>query len=414
VTRPDPENDEPSPKHGDTRPTHHLVGLKLMGPLTKEIPMVDFGSIWDAFKLRWWIVPLCMFIGAGLMYSQKSSTPAVPTSVVLVRTYGAQDETSGLAVFGIPPDSIREFPSFQNQLSLIEPVAEVPVSVKLSEPQVSMVATATGEGRQYFTLTSSGIPNYEFVCSASERRICDDAMETYVNKVEIVRADSIKEGLTRLINQISSVVKTDAVPQPVLETQLRALESFRASTTGQLQLVRESIEILGGPARSVGFSTYFFGLVVGFVISVLIILQLTMTDDRIRSIRHLAGMKGGLQCLGEISLGSESTDSKHIVVAIVKALPVSEKDIAFVSVGLNVSASPTLGSLGEAGIGEYLTHSLLDDLDKLSVSDLLACTSPYVLVAHRNISTKQQLIHTHETLARTGNLVLGVILTSLK
>jgi len=414
VTRPDPENDEPSPKHGDTRPTHHLVGLKLMGPLTKEIPMVDLGSIWDAFKLRWWIVPLCMFIGAGLMYSQKSSTPAVPTSVVLVRTYGAQDETSGLAIFGISPDSIREFPSFQNQLSLIEPDAEVPVSVKLSEPQVSMVATATGEGRQYFTLTSSGIPNYEFVCSASERRICDDAMETYVNKVEIVRADSIKEGLTRLSNQISSVVKTDAVPQPVLETQLRALESFRASTTGQLQLVRESFEILGGPASSVGFSTYFFGLVVGFVISVLIILQLTMTDDRIRSIRHLAGMKGGLQCLGEINLGSESTDSKHMVVSIVKALPVSEKDIAFVSVGLNVSASLTLGSLGEAGIGEYLTFSIVDDLDKLSVSDLLACTSPYVLVAHRNISTKQQLIHTHETLARTGNLVLGVILTSLK
>jgi len=413
VTRSDPENDEPSPKHGNTRPTRHLVGLKLMGPLTKEIPMVDFRSIWVAFKLRWWIVPLCMFIGAGLMYSQKSSTPAVPASVVLSKTYGARDETSGLTVFGISPDSVQEFPSFQNQLSLIEPVAEVPISVKLSEPQVSMVATANGEGRQYFTLTSSGVPNYEFVCSASERKICDDAIETYVNKVEIVRANSIKEGLTQLSNQISSVIKTDAVPQPVLETQLKALDSFLASTTGQLQLVRESVETLGGPAGSVQFSTYLFGLVVGLVISVLIILQLTMTDERIRSVKHLAGMKESLECLGEIRLGSESTDSKHVTAAIVKALPASEKGIVFVSIGLNVSASLTLGSLGEAGIGEYLTHSLVDDLDKLSVADLLACKSPYVLVAHRNISTTSQLADTYETLVRTGNQVLGVILTSL-
>ena len=154
-------------------------------------------------------------------------------------------------------------------------------------------------------------------------------------------------------------------------------------------------------------------MVVGLVISVLIILQLTMTDERIRSIKHLAGMMERLQCLGEIRLGSESTDSKHVTAAIVKALPASEKGVVFVSIGLNVSASLTLGSLGDAGISEYLTHSLVDDVDKLSVSELLACESPYVLVAHRNISTTSQMVHTYETLVRTGNQVLGVILTSL-
>ena len=112
-------------------------------------------------------------------------------------------------------------------------------------------------------------------------------------------------------------------------------------------------------------------------------------------------------------MGSESTDSKHVTAAIVKALPASEKGVVFVSIGLNVSASLTLGSLGDAGISEYLTHSLVDDVDKLSVSELLACESPYVLVAHRNISTTSQMVHTYETLVRTGNQVLGVILTSL-
>ena len=414
MTRPDPENDEPSPKQGNTRLTHHLVGLKLMGPLSKEIPMVEFRSIWDAIKLRWWIVPLCMIIGAGLMYSQKSSTPATPQSTILSKVYGGRDEISGLAVFGIAPSSVQEFPSFQNQLSLVNPETEVGVQVKLAEPRVSMVATNSGEGQQYFTLTSSGVPNYDFTCMAPERQPCDDAIDIYVQAVQQIRAESVKAGLLTLANQIEAVINAGSTEQPTLESQLVAINSAINETAGQLQFVREDVETVGGPASAITFSTYLFGIVAGFIVSILIILQLNMTDNRIRRIGKLKKIEGGLFCLGEIRLTTKTIDATHVTASIVKAVQSSStQGIVVMPIGGDVASTQTLSALNEAGLAAYVTSSLQGNIDSISIQDLISNNSPFVLVAQRNISTTQQLSHTYETLTRTGNLVLGVILTSL-
>ena len=385
-----------------------------MGPLTKEIPMVNLRSTWDAFKLRWWIVPLCMIVGAGLMYSQKSTTPAIPKSITLAKVYGGRDELSGLAVFGIAPNSVQEFPSFQNQLSLVNPKTTIGVTVKLAEPRVSMVATNTGDGKQFFTLTSSGVPNYEFTCWSPERQPCDAAIDTYVHAVEQIRAESIKAGLSTLAHQIDAVIKAGSAAQPTLEAQLVAINSTFKEATGQLQFVRENVETSGGPASSVTFSTYLFGLVAGLIVSILIILQLTMTDERIRGVKKLRHVVDGLFCIGEIRVATMTMDATHAAASIVNAAQAaSVNSIVFMPVGNNVATTQTLNALNEAGLAAYVTSSLEDNIDMSSVRELINNDSPYVLVVQRNTSTTQQLIHTHETLTRTGNLVLGVMLTSL-
>ena len=386
-----------------------------MGPLNKEIPMVNFRSIWDAFKLRWWIVPLCMIVGAGLMYSQKSTTPATPKTTTLSKVYGGRDEISGLAIFGIAPSSVQEFPSFQNQLSLVTPKTTVGVQVKLAEPRVSMVATNSGEGQQFFTLTSNGVPNYEFTCIAPERQPCDVAIDVYVHAVEQIRAESIKVGLSTLSHQIDAVIKAGSTQQPELEAQLVAINSAINEASGRLQFVRESVETVGGPVPAITFSTYFFGLIAGLIISLLIILQLNMTDERIRGMRKLKNLEGGLFCLGEIRVTTRNIDATHVSASIIKAAQISSViEIAVMPIGDNVATAQTVSALNEAGLATYVTSSIRENIDLLSVQELISNDSPYVLVVQQNISTKQQLIHTHETLARTGNLVLGVILTSLK
>ena len=355
-----------------------------------------------------------MIIGAGLMYSQKSSTPTIPKSITLTKVYGGRDEISGLAVFGIAPNSVQEFPSFQNQLSLVNPEATVGVQVKLAEPRVSMVATNSGEGQQYFTLTSSGVPNYDFTCLAPERKPCDDAIDIYVQAVQQIRADSVKVGLSTLANQIESVINAGLTEQPNLESQLVAINSAIKETTGQLQLVRENVEIIGGPASAVTSSTYIFGLVAGFIVSLLIILQLNMTDARIRGVKKFKKIESGLFCFGEVRVTTKTIDATHVTASIIKAAQVSSAEgIVLVPIGNNVATVQTLSALNEAGLAAYVTSSLQGNIDSSSVEDLINNNSPFVLVAQRNISTTQQLSHTYETLARTGNLVLGVILTSL-
>ena len=178
--------------------------------------------------------------------------------------------------------------------------------------------------------------------------------------------------------------------------------------------MRENVETSGGPASSVTFSTYLFGLVAGLIVSILIILQLTMTDERIRGVKKLRHVVDGLFCIGEIRVATMTMDATHAAASIVNAAQAaSVNSIVFMPVGNNVATTQTLNALNEAGLAAYVTSSLEDNIDMSSVRELINNDSPYVLVVQRNTSTTQQLIHTHETLTRTGNLVLGVMLTSL-
>jgi hypothetical protein len=178
-----------------------------MGPLTKAIPQIELKSIWDVIRLRWWIVPLCLFVSAGLMFTQESDLQSSPAATTVSKTYGAKDETAGLASFGVDLNAINEFPSFQNQLATVRAEgprlvsdslgAELVVMVTRAEPQVSMLAAADGDGKQLFTVSSNAASNYVFSCSASERIQCDQAIDVYVQKVEEERRNSITEGLFR-------------------------------------------------------------------------------------------------------------------------------------------------------------------------------------------------------------------------
>ena len=58
------------------------------------------------------------------MFAQESDLQTTPNSIQVIKAYGARDELAGLAVFGIDPNSVKEFPSFQNQLSIVRTVAQ--------------------------------------------------------------------------------------------------------------------------------------------------------------------------------------------------------------------------------------------------------------------------------------------------
>ena len=90
-----------------------------MGPLTKEIPQIEMRSIWEVIRLRWWIVPLCLVVSAGLMFAQESDLQTSPVSISVSKTYGPRDELANLAAFGVDLNSVKEFPNFQNQLAIV-------------------------------------------------------------------------------------------------------------------------------------------------------------------------------------------------------------------------------------------------------------------------------------------------------
>ena len=423
MTRSTPQNDEPLRNLGDTCSLDHLVGLKVMGPLTKEIPQIDMRSVRDILRIRWWIIPVCMIVAVGLMFSQESDLQTTPQSATVNKTYGAKDEIASLAVFGVDPNSVKEFPSFQNQLAevrlntpkLVEEQLgnSIGVSVSRTDPQVSMVNSAMGDGGQRFTVMSVGTPNYVFRCTADNREECDKAIDVFVSEIETARKDGVLEGLKNLSSSIKAVINSQNVTVPDLATKLAAIEAISSLVSGRLSVVNEEILYSGGTVSTVKISTYAFGLASGLIIAILIILQLTFTDDRIRSRRKIEALGVELNFLGEIRQSSLEADANQTAAALVTQARLSGmNEVVLVPVGKKLVPQNTVGPITNLAHSRSIQITSSEDVDSLTLEELVDNrSSAVVLVVFKHESSVNQLRHTYEILNRTGHQILGITLS---
>ena len=393
-----------------------------MSPLTKEIPQIELRSIWEVIRLRWWIVPLCLVVSAGLMVAQESDMQTSPASILVSKTYGPRDELANLAVFGVDLNSVKEFPSFENQLAIVRDSGpkqvlsslgkSVDVSVMRTEPQVSMLATADGGGKQLFTVSASGQTNYVINCSAPDESTCDSAIDVFVSEIESVRRDAIIDGLRQLQTRIESVLGSVSSAQPQLELQRASINSAIDSITGKLQFVDGKSEAFGGTVSTVKISTYIFGLAVGLIIALLIILQLTLTDDKIRSPKKLRGAIDSSQFLIDLTTQTAAADLKFVLAGILHRLTeANSTDVVFIPIDDNAK----LGELFELMAGESVQQGLAiqksSALSALSTAELLnVSTKNIVLVVTKNASRLTNLEESLTNLKQSGARVLGLLL----
>ena len=393
-----------------------------MSPLTKEIPQIELRSIWEVIRLRWWIVPLCLVVSAGLMVAQESDMQTSPASILVSKTYGPRDELANLAVFGVDLNSVKEFPSFENQLAIVRDSGpkqvlsslgkSVDVSVMRTEPQVSMLATADGGGKQLFTVSASGQTNYVINCSAPDESTCDSAIDVFVSEIESVRRDAIIDGLRQLQTRIESVLDSLSSAQPQLELQRASINSAIDSITGKLQFVDGKSEAFGGTVSTVKISTYIFGLAVGLIIALLIILQLTLTDDKIRSPKKLRGAIDSSQFLIDLTTQTAAADLKFVLAGILHRLTeANSTDVVFIPIDDNAK----LGELFELMAGESVQQGLAiqksSALSALSTAELLnVSTKNIVLVVTKNASQLTNLEESLTNLKQSGARVLGLLL----
>ncbi|NQV97020.1 MAG: hypothetical protein HQ486_04425 [Acidimicrobiaceae bacterium] len=394
-----------------------------MGPLTKEIPQINLREVRDILRLRWWIIPLCMIVAAGLMFSQESDLQTTPLSTTVYKTFGAKDEIASLAVFGVDPNSVKEFPTFQNQLSAVRLTAPkkveeilgntIGVAVSRTDPQVSMVNSAMGDGGQRFTVMSVGTPNYVFSCTAKHRQECDKAIDVFVSEIVTARKDGILEGLKNLSSSIKAVVGSDNVVVPDLGLKLAAIEAISPIVSGQLSLVDEEIAYSGGTVSTVKISTYVFGLASGLIIAIIIILQLTFTDDRIRSRRKIEALGAELSFLGEMRQDSLEADINQTAAALVtQARRSGTTKIVLVPVGKKLVPQNTVGPITDLAHSRSIQITSSADVDSLTLGGLVDNPSTaVVLVVFKHESSVDQLRHTYEVLNRTGHQILGITLS---
>jgi hypothetical protein len=384
--------------------------------LNREVGEVELIPVAKGMASRWWIVLIAALVGAVAMWSQESDLATTPAITEVVRTYESRDETALLSLVGIDPSTVSPFPSFENQVLQVQAPAtrdaietkigfSVSVSVSRGESRFSLINTNEGDGRTKFTFLSAGTPQYSFYCSDASEDKCNTALDEYLLQLQEIRKQSIVSGLDRLQILLESLPINTAAN----EEKISALKAAKPLINGELALLSTSTNAVGATVSTVKSSTYTFGFIGGALVGLLIALQLTLMDKRVRSLSQLAKRFESHALLGVVT--SEPASIQHVAAAIVaRAHSLSLTSVALVPVDERTSTQHVVEQIHAVTSPMGVTVSSLTNISALSASDLISSKSGMIALATRGVSHTEDIVATWSVLENAEKPVLGVLL----
>ena len=387
-----------------------------MGILNREVGEVELVPVAKGILARWWIVLIAALLGTVAMWSQESDLSTTPATTEVVRTYESRDETALLTLVGIDPSTVIPFPSFENQVLQVQQQAmrdsissrigfSASVSVSRSDQRFSLANSNLSDGLTKFTFLSVGTPTYTFFCSDESAENCNTAIDEYMLELQEIRKQSIVSGLDRLQILLESLpVRT----QSNIE-KIDALKAAKPLIKGELALLSTSTTAVGATVSTVKSSTYIFGLIGGAIIGLLIALQLTLTDKRVRSLSQLSKRFERRALLGVVT--PEPASIQHVAAAIVaRAHSLSLASVALVPVDEQTSALQLVEQIHAVTSPMGVTVTSLTNISSLSASDLISTKSGMIAVASRGVSLTEDIVNTWSVLENAEKPVIGVLL----
>ena len=393
-----------------------LVGCFAMGILNREVGEVELIPVAKGIVSRWWIVLIAALIGTLAMWSQESDLATTPASVEVIRTYESRDETALLSLVGIDPSTVSPFPSFENQVIQVQAPAmrdaietkigfSVSVSVSRGEQRFSLINSNEGDGKTKFTFLSVGTPQYSFYCSDASEDKCNTALDEYLIQLQGIRQQSIVSGLDRLQTLLESLPINTASN----EEKISALKAAKPLINGELALLSTSTNAVGATVSTVKSSTYAFGLIGGALVGLLIALQLTLVDKRVRSLGQLAKRFESQALLGMVT--NDIASLQHVAAAIVaRAQGLSLASVALVPVDEQTEALKLVEKLDAITASMGVAVTSLAPISSLSASDLVSSHSGMIALASRGVSHTEEIVATWSVLDSAQKPILGVLL----
>ena len=387
-----------------------------MGLLNREVGEIELIPVAKGILARWWIVLIAALVGVVAMWSQESDLATTPQTTEVFRTYESRDETALLSLVGIDPVTVSPFPSFENQvLQMQEPAMreaisaelgyEVGVSITRSEQRFSLLDTVEGDGKTKFTFLSVGTPTYTFYCSDASVDRCNNSIDAYLVQLQDMRKQSIISGLDRLQILLESLpIRTQSHTE-----KIDALKAAKPLIKGELALLSTTSTAVGATVSSVKSSTYLFGFAGGALVGLLIALQLTLMDKRVRSLSQLTRRFESQSLIGMMT--SESANIQHVAAAIVaRAHGLSISSVALVPVDEQTEALKLAEKLDAVTASMGVTVVSLAPISSLTANDLISSNSGMITLAARGVSLTEDVVSTWSVLENANKPVIGVLL----
>lgn len=356
---------------------------------------VDFRAFFETLRVRWWVIPLVLGATIGLLVAQETRLRTEPISYEMTRTYAFPDPKALLNQISINPETVKEIPDPADQLSILR-----------SDQVKREIARQVGAEVDVEVPPTYSLP-FVFSCVSPDRAACDSTLDAYAKKQAEIRREAIAAGLVQL-REVFSGIQASAADQTAA-AKVAGINGLLNSFNTDLVLVDRVESPIGATVSGVSRRKYVFGLAAGSLLSLLILLQLTHIDSRVRSPRQLVRLVGDQHFLGTVSAKVEDVRRRRAAIALLHAMNVSASTrVRYVPLR-NAPVEPVvLASLAEsAGIGSTIAASFAE----MTVSELTQKTpgDADVIVVQRRRDLRRDVVEAVAALLRSGRPFAGVL-----
>lgn len=357
---------------------------------------VDVRAFLETLRIRWWIIPVVVAVSVGFLQAQESDLRTEPTTFAVSRSYEVGFPQQVLSSVGIRNDSVREFPDLATQILILQSnETRDEISSKLA---MDVEVQVPENFETPFTLS----------CNLPSVTDCEKAIGAYLEKATEIREGAVRAGLENLKVLLIGLQETN--PDPLLPPQIAALETLSETLEVKFALVDGFEQAIGPTINQVQRPTYLMGAIAGLVISFLILLQLTYTDSRIRSVRQLVRIVGDEDFLGRFTSKQHEVRDRRTAVALRQGLRASSASrLRYLPLRQSLDNETVLNRLA---VMTGVPHDTSKPFAELSVPELSASVSGQadVLVVKRNRDLRKDLIEALAALHRSDRRLSGVLL----
>ena len=203
-----------------------------------------------------------------------------------------------------------------------------------------------------------------------------------------------------------------AAPDDSIATKLAAIDVLIERADTPLLEIGSYEEAIGTTVTSVRRPTYTFGIAAGLLVALLILLQLTYSDSRIRTARQLTRLTGLARLLGHVRAAPETVRDRRASVAVHQALKQSSaSNIRYIPVRSALADTTAVQRIADMSQAPF---NVTAPFSELSVSELTTGNPSEldVIVVQRNHDLRADVVEVLAALDRTGRSVAGVLLVN--
>lgn len=357
---------------------------------------VDVRGFIETVRVRWWVIPTVLLATVAFLQAQDSDLRTSPETVFVSRGYEIGSPFNRLSAVGINLN-ILEVPAPDTQLLVLKS-GEVREEINaLLGMEVEVQLPANWESPATFT------------CSQPLKDDCVRAIDAYIAKATEIRKAAITKGIDGLRAVLTDL--QSAKPDPVVESQIAALNALEQNLEVPIVLVDEVTQSLGNTMTEVRRPTLLIGLAAGLLISLLILLQLSYSDSRIRSTKQVIRIVGQTSFIGELAKLAHPIRDRRAALSLYRQVgDDSAKLIRFIPLRDSFTDTERLKRLSDmVGASFEITRPFSD----LTIPELVGTTNNAVdiLLVQRNRDSRGEVTESFVGLQRSSRRVAGVLLT---